>query len=123
VSTKGSSHSRFLRALDTGNPTLVLAAAAELTRVELADALSICLVLLDAGSPLYPRAAVRWHARLCLQAPALELGEAALVLGGLQALAGGHRAAAATALSGLFDAQGLAGPARVIAGWAARQRG
>lgn len=123
MSTKGSAHSRFRRALETGNPTLVLAAAAELTRVELGDALSICLVLLDARSPLYPRAAVRWHGRLCLEAPGLELGDATLVLGGLQALAGGHGAAAAAALGGLLEVQGLAGPARVLAGWAARRGG
>ena len=118
VSTKGSAHSRFRRALDTRNPTLVLAAAAELRQVELADALAICLVLLDARSPLYSRAAVRWQARLCLEARGLELGEATLVIGGLQALGGEHGEAAALALAGLLEARGLSAAARVLARWA-----
>jgi hypothetical protein len=117
MSTKGSAHARFRRALDTRNPTLVLAAASELRRVELADALAICLVLLDARSPLYPRAAARWLARLCLEARGMELGDAALVLGGLQALAGTHAQEAAAALAGLLDAHGLEAPALVLARW------
>ena len=117
VSTKGSAHSRFRRALDTRNPTLVLAAAAELRQVELADALSICLVLLDARSPLYSRAAVRWQARLCLEARGMELGEAAFVLGGLEALGGEHGEAVALALAGLLEARGLSAAARVLARW------
>jgi hypothetical protein len=39
---------RFRRALATGNPLLVGAAAAELNSVSLADAFSICLVFLRA---------------------------------------------------------------------------
>ena len=117
MSTKGSAHSRFRRALDTRNPTLVLAAASELRRVELADALSICLVLLDARSPLYSRAAVRWQARLCLEARGMELGEAAFVLGGLEALGGEHGEAIALALAGLLEARGLSAAARVLARW------
>jgi hypothetical protein len=121
MSIKGSRHARFRRALDTGNPTLVLAAAAELARVELADALAICLVLLDGGSSRYPRAAVRWHARFCLEASGLELGDAALALSALQALPGAHGDAAAAALLALFDARGLRDLAHVIASWAARR--
>ena len=42
VSIKGGSYSRFRRALDTGNLTLVRAAAAELPTITLDDALRIC---------------------------------------------------------------------------------
>jgi len=50
VSIKGGSYARFRRALDTGNLTLVRAAAAELPRINLVDALRIC-VLLRAADP------------------------------------------------------------------------
>jgi hypothetical protein len=43
VTSQGSAHARFRRALATGNPLLVRAAAAELGSISLADALSICL--------------------------------------------------------------------------------
>jgi len=92
VSTKGSAHSRFRRALDTRNPTLVLAAASELRQVELADALAICLVLLDARSPLYSRAAVRWQARLCLEARGLSAAARVLARWGSFALRPGRAA-------------------------------
>ena len=74
-------------------------------------------VLLDARSPLYSRAAVRWQARLCLEARGMELGEAAFVLGGLEALGGEHGEAVALALAGLLEARGLSAAARVLARW------
>ncbi len=122
VSIKGSSHARFRRALETGNPTLVLAAAAELRRVDLADALAIVLVLLDGRSPRYERAAVRWHGRLCLEAPGLTLPDAGLVLAALQALPGPHGEAGARALRILAEARGHDQLAAAVARWEARQR-
>jgi len=44
VTWQGSADARIRRALATGNPLLVRAAAAELGTISLADALSICLV-------------------------------------------------------------------------------
>ena len=120
MSIKGSPHARFRRALETGNPTLVVAAASELPRVELHDALAICLVLLDGGSSRYERAAVRWHGRFCLEVPGLVLRDAGLVLGALQALGGDHGDAGAQALLSVFEGRGEAPMAQVIAGWAAR---
>jgi hypothetical protein len=75
VSTKGGSYSRFRHALDTGNITLVRAAAAELPTVNLDDALRICLLLRDADPPRYERAVIRWLGRLCLERPRLTLEE------------------------------------------------
>lgn len=121
MSIKGSPLSRFRRALATGNPTLVLAAAAELPRVGLADALSICLVLLDGGSRRFDRAAVRWHGRYCVESPGLEARDSGLVLAALGALAGPHADAAAAALHGVFDGRGQEDLARVVAGWRARR--
>ena len=123
VSIKGSPHARFRRALATGNPTLVLAAASELRRVDLPDALAICLVLLDGGSARYDRAAVRWHGRFALEAPGLELRDATLVLASLDALRGDHGDAGAQALVALFEASGRSDLGEVVARWAARRAG
>ena len=68
VTSDGSPYARFRRALDTGNELLVLAAARELPRIELADALRICLVLRDGDPDRYDRAAVRWLGRFALEA-------------------------------------------------------
>jgi hypothetical protein len=51
VSTKGSSYTNFRRALESGNLTGVRAAAAELTRVDLEDALAICRLMRDDEPP------------------------------------------------------------------------
>lgn len=68
VTSEGNPYSRFRRALATGNEALVTAAALELPRIGLDDALRICLVLRD-GDPLrYERAAVRWLGRFALEA-------------------------------------------------------
>lgn len=66
VTSGGSPDIRFRRALATGNPTIVLAAAAELSQLSLADALAVCLVLYG-DRERYGRAAVRWHGRLCTE--------------------------------------------------------
>lgn len=63
------------------------AAAAELPRVGLDDALRICLVLVRAEPGRYGRAAVRWLGRLLLdERPALTLNEPRLVASALAAL-------------------------------------
>jgi hypothetical protein len=122
VSIKGGSYQRFQRALDVGNPTLVRAAAAELPRVGLEDALGICLVLLDSEPDRFPVAAARWHAKLCLERR-LSLDEAALATAALGGLAGERPGAAVAALAGLCRSHALPGAARRLEGWLARRRG
>src|SRR5947199_9423663 len=51
-----------------GNELLLLAAARELPRIALDDALRICLVLRDSDPDRYQRAAVRWLGRFALEA-------------------------------------------------------
>jgi hypothetical protein len=68
MSSQGSAYARFRRALETGNELLVIAAAKELPRVALDDALRICLVLRDGDPDRYERAAVRWLGRFALEA-------------------------------------------------------
>lgn len=67
MTSEGSPYQRFRRALATGNATLVTAAALELPRVALDDALRICLVLRGGDRDRYERAAVRWLGRFALE--------------------------------------------------------
>jgi hypothetical protein len=69
VSIKGSAYSNFRRALDTGNLTIIRAAAAELPAINLEDALAVCLVVADREPERFERAALRWLGRYCLERP------------------------------------------------------
>jgi hypothetical protein len=101
MTSQGSPYSRFRRALASGNPLLIRSTAAELPRIELADALAICLALADADDDAYGRAAARFTARWSLELPAVSLEEAQALGAALQALrapdtaAMGHRVLAA----------------------------
>jgi hypothetical protein len=68
VTSDGNPYGRFKRALETGNEALVIAAALELPRIALEDALRICLVLRSGDPDRYERAAVRWLGRFALEA-------------------------------------------------------
>src|SRR5947208_15017743 len=68
VTSDGSAYTRFRRALDAGNELLVIAAARELPRIGLEDALRICLLIRGGDPDRYERAAVRWLGRFALEA-------------------------------------------------------
>jgi hypothetical protein len=63
----GSPYPRFQRALATGNLQLIRAAAAELPRVDLGDALAVCMAIRDAEPERFERAALRWLARYAVE--------------------------------------------------------
>jgi hypothetical protein len=73
MTSDGSPYTRFRMALKTGNLNLVVAAAAELPRVDLRDALQVCLLLRDGDEGRYERAAVRWAGRFALEAQTVTL--------------------------------------------------
>ena len=118
VSAQGSPAARFKRALATRNPTIAWAAACELPRIELAEALDLCLLVVHDPSR-YQRAATRWHARYCTELRGVTLVEAQLVAAALAALPHGSAStAAAEALARLADQRGLGQVVRVLDGWA-----
>lgn len=69
MTSDGSSYSRFQRALKTQNLHLIRAAAAEVTKVELRDALAVCLVILERKPQDFERAVLRWIARFAIERP------------------------------------------------------
>jgi hypothetical protein len=117
VTSSGSPHARFQRALATGNSALVTAAAADLPQISLADALAICLVL-RAEPERYARAAVRWHGRLCLEARGIGAGDAQLAFSCLQALPTRAGKTAGRALAEVCRAHGLAEVVELLDRWA-----
>ena len=123
VSIKGSPAARLERALATGNPLLVRAAAAELPRVGLAEALAICLVLLDGEPDRYPPAAARWAARFVLEHPGVGIDEAQLIISSLAALRGPAWVGGTEALVALCRLRRVDRAAEVVDLWAERQKG
>ena len=63
VTSQGSTHGRFRRALDRGQINFALEAAAELPNVALDEALQLCALLASTGDERFLAAARRWLAR------------------------------------------------------------
>jgi hypothetical protein len=113
----GLGYSRLRRALDTGNATIALAAAAELDFVSLPDALELVLLLVDEPGK-FRRAALRWHARYCADVPDVGFEEAQAVLACLAGLTGRRPKAAASALAELVNRRGLERASEALMRWA-----
>ncbi len=117
VGEHGSPYPRFKRALATGNPTLVTAAALELGRLSLADALAVCLVFRDHDHDRYERTAVRWLSRFCQETSGVAVRDAQLALAALAALTGPARHGAARVLAELAEAYDRDDVAQVFDKW------
>ena len=119
----GLAQARLRRAIATGNPTLARATALELPRVELVDALALCLLFRDRDRDRYERAAVRLHGRLCLELSGLGLADAQLALCGLEGLRASEVDAAAAALTGFCEhAWGSLEATDVVSAWLERRQ-
>jgi hypothetical protein len=97
VTAQGSAYTRFRRALDRGNLTEALSAAAELDFVGLAEALELTLLLAEGEPERYERAAVRWHVRFLEETKNVDFRESLAVLALLVAIPANRLAAAALA--------------------------
>jgi hypothetical protein len=86
MTSDGNPYARFRRALDTGNEALVTAAALELPRIALDDALRICLVLRGGDPTRYERAAVRWLGRFALEGQRVTIADLRLAADALDTL-------------------------------------
>ena len=82
MTSQGTAHGRFTRAIARGNLRGAELAARELGGLSLDDALSLCLLIAERDSPRFERAALRWLERLIAEkAPTLEdLGGAVMAL-------------------------------------------
>ena len=117
MTSQGSPHTRFRRALAGGNPLIARAAAHELPQISLTDALALTLLLRDADETRYPRAAIRWHRRLVDAAPHLTLEESNLALAALLAMGGRSPEPGARTLIELLELHGQAAPVDELERW------
>jgi hypothetical protein len=86
VSIKGKPYAWFRAALERGDLLAVRAAAAELPRIDLADAAAVVALMASSADPAFERAAVKWVARLATERPYLALEDLADVVSALVAL-------------------------------------
>src|SRR5919108_366361 len=107
MTSQGTAHGRFQRAIRQRNLFNAELAAREMGHVSLADALALTLLIGDAEPERWPRAAARWHARFVLEARGIGLDESALAFAAVVALRGKHRELAAQTLRQLARARGL----------------
>jgi hypothetical protein len=110
MTSQGTAHGRFQRAIDKRNLLNAEIAAREIGELSLVDALAFCLLLADADPPRFDRAIARWQARFVLEAQGITSAEAALALLAAQGLAGPKtREVSAQTLRRLAESYGLTG--------------
>ena len=119
MTSQGSPHTRFRRALESGNPLIARAAAHELAEISLPDALSLLLLIRDREQANYPRLAIRWHRRLTDSARRMSLEESNLALAALLAMASGVPEPGARTMIDLLELHQLDASADVLERWLA----
>lgn len=94
MTSQGSAHGRFARAIRTRNLFMAELAARELRGLPLNDALDLVELIADVQPGRFERAAVRWHGRLEIESQLLTLAESELALAAMGALGAGDKDAA-----------------------------
>ena len=94
MTSQGSAHGRFTRAIKQRNLWAAESSLRELGTPSLEDALSYLDLLAETSSAKLERACVRWHGRLETEATFLSLAESQLSLSALASLCAGERDAA-----------------------------
>jgi hypothetical protein len=93
MTSQGSAHGRFTRALAQRNLRGAEIAAKEMGGLSLIDALDYLVMLAEVRPDRAPAAAIRWHGRLELESATLSLTESQLALSALASLCAGDAAA------------------------------
>jgi hypothetical protein len=91
MTSQGSAHGRFQRAIKTRNLFQAELSIRELGQLSLLDALDYLELLADVRPAKLERAAIRWHGRLEAEAQTLTLAESQLALSALAALCHGDK--------------------------------
>ena len=92
MTSEGSAHGRFARAIKQRNLFQAEVAARELRGLSLADALELVVLIAAQRPDRLERAAIRWHGRLEVEASALTLAESRFALAALERLPADPRA-------------------------------
>jgi hypothetical protein len=109
MTSQGSAHGRFQRAIHRRHLFAAEMAAREMHEITLADALALTVLIGEENPARYDRAAARWHMRFVREANGIDLRESQLVLAALAALRGPTAATAAATLVSLGRSFGVTG--------------
>jgi hypothetical protein len=101
VTSEGSAHERFQRAIEVRSVLAAETAARELGRLSLLDALDFCALLAHEAPARYERAARRWFERLVRERDGLSLDQAQLAISCLRGMPSGDSERLASVLRGL----------------------
>ncbi len=93
MTSEGSAHGRFTRAINARNLFQAEVAARELRGLSLVDALELVILIASQRPDRLDRAAVRWHGRLEVEVPTLTLAESRFALAALERLPADPQAA------------------------------
>lgn len=91
MTSQGSAHGRFTRAIKQRNLFGAEMAIREMKSVSLLDALDYLDLLAEVKPEKLEQAALRWHGRLELEASLMSLAESQLALAALASLCAGER--------------------------------
>jgi hypothetical protein len=114
VTSQGHAYAQFQRALKSGNAFLAMNAGRELRHVDLADALSLLLLLRDDDPVRFDHAAVRWLARYYAEDRRLRIRDAREVIDLLEGI-GEHDQVAQLRLGRFLRARGHEAEANRVA--------
>ncbi len=103
MTSQGSAHGRFQRAVRDKWVFHAEVAARELGALTLSDALGLVLLYAEVEPAKYERAAVRWLGRYLVESNNVSLLKAHIALAALGELRAGESEAAARLLTGLHD--------------------
>jgi hypothetical protein len=92
MTSEGSAHGRFTRAIKARQLFQAEVAARDLRGLSLDDALELVILIAAQRPDRLERAAVRWHGRLEVELPMLTLAESRFALAGLERLPADPRA-------------------------------
>src|SRR5947209_173675 len=101
VTSQGSRHGRFRKALEVRSVMQAEAAARELGQLSLLDAIDLCTLMATEAPDRYQRAARRLFVRLVTERERLTLDQAELAIACLRGLVNGDRERLADVLRGL----------------------
>ena len=91
MTSQGSAHGRFARAVKAGNLWAAEMALREIGKPSLLDALDYLGLLAHVKPEKLEPAAIRWHGRLELESSAISLADSQLALAALASLCAGER--------------------------------
>jgi hypothetical protein len=86
MTSQGTAHGRFTRAIRARNLSQAELAARELRGLSLPDALELVILIAALRPDRLERAAIRWHGRLEVELPLLTLAESRFALAALERL-------------------------------------